>query len=141
MDVAEQTLLQDDVNGRGALTQGFGSLLGAADQTLGAGIHGGGHNAAQALVNADGRAGNDGILNGIHLVGDHVNGMVDAILSKQFGKIRAGGHCFAQNHLAYFSGNHVTMLLWLLLPLQKLRLFYHVFVAIATVFSPKTVRI
>ena len=103
MDVTEEPLPQHDVDLGGALTQGISGLLSAADQTGLAGIHGGGHDRAQALIDTDGSTGDDGVADIVHLVGDHGNGVVDRVFSKDFRVVGSGGDGLLQNPLADIS--------------------------------------
>ena len=103
VNAAENPFPQNDVDAGGALTQCLGSLTGAADQTAFGHIHGGCHDAAQALVNPDRRAGNDGILHAVHLVCDHIDGMIDSVFSENLRVIGAGGYGNPENPLANFS--------------------------------------
>ena len=102
MNIPKYAFLQHNINGRIALAQRIGGGLRAADQASFAGVHSGCHDGAQTLVNAHGRAGNNGIFDRFHFVGDHVDGMVDGIFCEDFRVIGTGGHRFLQNPQAEF---------------------------------------
>ena len=106
MDIPEGPLGQHDVHGGLALTQGFRSLTGAAEQTAFGLVHRGGHHAAQSLVDPDCRAGDHRVTDGIHPAVDHIHAVAVGMLCKQLCIVRAGGQRFSQDPLAQFSGNH-----------------------------------
>ena len=103
MGIAEDALFQHNVNGCVALTQRIRSRLCTAEETHFAGVHGGGHDGAQALVHAYGCTRNDRILDGIDLACNHIDGVIGGVLRKNFRIISAGGYRFLQNTLANFS--------------------------------------
>ena len=107
MNVAEDTLLQNNVNLSGTLAQSLCGLLCAGQQAGLGSVHSGGHDGAQALVDPHRGTCDDGVIDGVNLIGDHVDGMVNGIFRKNFRVVRAGGNRLLQNTLANISCNHV----------------------------------
>ena len=70
------------------------------------GVDGGGHDGAQALVNTDSGTGDDGVIDGIDFVCDHVDGMVNGIFSENFCIVGTGGNGLVQNPLTNISCDH-----------------------------------
>ena len=103
MNVPKQTLVQHDIDCGLTLAQGLGGLLGTAEETGFAGIYGGGHDAPQALIDPHGGTGHHGVLNGVHLIGDHADGMIDGVLGEELCVVRTGGYGLLQNTPANFS--------------------------------------
>ena len=106
VNIPKQALLQDNVDLGFALSQRLGGGLGTAQESRLAHVHGGGHDTAKPLVNPHGGAGDHSVVDGINLVRNHIDDVVDGILREDLGVVRAGGNRFLENPLANFSGNH-----------------------------------
>ena len=118
MDIRKDPLPQDDVHGSRSLPQSTGGLLGAGQKPCLAGIHGRSHDTSQAPVHPDSRAHHIGVFNGIHRVGDHVNGMVLGVFRKNLRIVAPGRQGLLQHTAANISGNHsispslILVLIW-----------------------------
>ena len=106
MQVEDRLLPQDDLNAGAALTQCLGGLLGAAQQASLGFIHSGGHDAAQALVHPHRRTGDHSIVDIVHPIVHHVDGVLQGMLGEQLGIVRPGGYCLLQHPTANFFGYH-----------------------------------
>ncbi len=106
MDVAEEPFREGDFDFRLPLAQSGGRGGSAAEKAFFAQVHRGGGDAPKAFEDADARAGDDGVGDGVDFVGHHVDGVVQCVFHKELGVVGAGGGGACQHALADFALDH-----------------------------------